>query len=158
MRTARSSPFSPLDRDPSLGQWPPGQRPPAPHGETPLDRDPRTETPSCPPPGTGQRHPLDRDLPQRNMGPETAPPPSKEHGTKQPDRKWHHRLPPWTERQTGKYITLPQTSFRLREVKTECSFVILPESTGKSLIAKIRLIVSVVNLFALGKWPFNISF
>ena len=60
--------------------------------ETPLDRDsPGQRSPDRDP--TGQRPPLDRDLPLdrdpqdrdspvRNMGPETETPSQKEHGTK----------------------------------------------------------------------------
>ena len=38
----------------------------------------------------------------------TPPPPAKEHGTRQPDRKWHHTPPappptPWTDRRFWKH-------------------------------------------------------
>ena len=99
IRTSRSSPYrDSLSRGVSLTktpwQRPPGQRPPHPPVQRPLplDRDPRLE-------GNGTR---DKD-------------PRKEHGSRQPDKKWHHTDPPpiWTEWLThaSENITLPQTSF-----------------------------------------------
>ena len=116
MRTARPSPYRtglypgglpdrppPRDRDPSeqrpQNREPPGQRVPGHRPPIQTENAPWTETTSRqnpPPPGTWDQR-------QRHFG--------KEHGTRQ---EVTFRPPPsllWTEWQTCKYITLPQTSF-----------------------------------------------
>ena len=69
--------------------------------------------PACP----WQRPPGQRPPPRGQGSPRQRPPwtdaPWKEHGTRQPDRRWHHTKtpPPPEDRQTCRNITLPQTSF-----------------------------------------------
>ena len=85
--------------------------------ETPRQRPPWTETPD--------RDPLDKDPPlDRDRAwhrpPEQKTSPPKEHGTRQPDMKWHHAETPslsceQKDWQTG-VKTLPSPQLRLRAV------------------------------------------
>ena len=98
----------------------------------------------------GQRPPWTETSPlRRNMGPESETP-LKVHGTRQPNRKWHHTETPCGETNTSENITLPQTSFTDgKDLCLTCSSteliahhysLFLIQSFGEKLITGLSLV------------------
>ena len=124
----------------------------------PLNRDSQTRLPPSGHRPPGQRHPrreaLWTETPRKNMGPGQRPP--KEHGNRQPDRKWHNtESPPPCKQNDWRMLlkTLPYPKLRLRAVKTK---VAKYPPLDNHINDRIQAIIS--RMLMIHVWPYCLKY